>query len=364
MAFNINKLVRPHLLELKPYASARSEFSGNAQAWLDANENAYGTPGRSLASSLHRYPDPYQLALKEHISKIKGIPVDHIFLGNGSDEAIDLLIKIFCRPGVDNIVTLPPTFGMYEVAASVNDIAIKQVPLSADFQIRSEELITAIDENSKIIFFCSPNNPTGNLLAADEIAFMLENFRGLVVVDEAYIDFSDQPSFIKKLENYPNLVVLQTFSKAWGMAALRLGAAFSSPEILHYFNKIKLPYNVSTLTQLTALEILQNTEQYFSYIELIQAQRAWLEGELQSLPFVQKIHHSDANFVLVRFNDATKVYQFLIDQGVIVRNRSSVVLCKDGLRITVGTGQENQLLVAVLKKYEPKISPLIASQNN
>ncbi len=363
MAFDIYKLVRPHLLQLKPYASARSEFSGSAKVWLDANENAYGTPGRTINNAFHRYPDPYQLSLKERISEIKNIPTDHIFLGNGSDEAIDLLIKVFCLPGTDNIISLPPTFGMYEVAAAVNDVEVKTASLTDDYQIDQEKVENAIDKNTKIIFFCSPNNPTGNLLATDDILYFLENFSGLVVVDEAYIDFTNQPSFLNKLNDFPNLVVLQTFSKAWGMAALRLGAAYASPEILAFLNKIKLPYNVSTLTQQTALEILQNTEQYNSYIAAIKTQRQWLVEQLNSLGIALKIHPADANFMLVKFTDAASVYQFLVDQGVIVRNRSSVHLCEGGLRITVGTEKENQLLIDTFKRYKPTSKSLTSQQN-
>ncbi|WKN43138.1 histidinol-phosphate transaminase [Tunicatimonas pelagia] len=353
-SFSVEPLVRPHLLNLKPYASARSEFSGKAQAWLDANENAYGTPGRTIENAFHRYPDPYQLKLKEQISEIKNVPTDHIFLGNGSDEAIDLLIKVFCRPGLDNIVSLPPTFGMYEVAASINDVEVKSASLTADYQIDRAAVKEAVNENTKIIFFCSPNNPTGNLLATEDILFFLKSFSSLVVVDEAYVDFTDQSSFVDRLADYPNLVVLQTFSKAWGMAALRLGAAFTSPDVLKFLNKVKMPYNVSTLTQQTALEILQNTEQYHSYITAIKEQRNWLITQLQSLETVEKIYPSDANFFLATFADAPDLYQFLVDQGVIVRNRSSVRLCESGLRITVGTEQENQLLVETLRQYQPK----------
>ena len=354
MGIDIKTLVRPHLLNLQPYASARSEFSGEAQAWLDANENAYGTPGRSIETAFHRYPDPYQIALKQRISEIKNVPIDHIFLGNGSDEAIDLLIKVFCRPGVDNIVSLPPTFGMYEVAASINDVKVRSASLTADYQIDRATVESSIDENTKIIFFCSPNNPTGNLLAADDILYFLENFSGLVVVDEAYVDFTGQTSFLKKLADYPNLVVLQTFSKAWGMAALRLGAAFASPSILEFLNKVKMPYNVSMLTQQTALKVLQNIRQYQSYIAAIKNQRDWLVTQFQSLETVEKIHPSDANFVLIKCINAPELYQFLVDQRVIVRNRSSVRLCEGGLRITVGTERENQLLVDAISQYHPK----------
>ena len=352
MAFDINRLVRPHLLLLKPCASARAEFSGQAQVWLDANENAYGTPGREISDAFHRYPDPYQTWLKQRISEIKGIPHEQIFLGNGSDEAIDLLIKAFCRPGIDNIVTLPPTFGMYEVAAAVNDIEVHAASLTKDYQIDREAVTAAIDEKTKILFFCSPNNPTGNLLASEDIFYFLKSFQGIVVVDEAYIDFTGQPGFLAEVTNYPNLVVLQTFSKAWGMAALRLGVAYASNDIVGILNKIKLPYNVSTLTQQTALAILDYSAQHTEFVQKIIAQRHWLCEALEGLSTVQYIHPSDANFILVRVEDATRLYEFLVTQGVVVRNRSSVRLCEGGLRITVGTERENQGLVDALRQLE------------
>ncbi|MEM9676226.1 MAG: histidinol-phosphate transaminase [Bacteroidota bacterium] len=352
MDFDIQKLIRPHLKSLTPYASARSEFSGTAKVWLDANENAYGTPSSDTTQSYHRYPDPYQKKLKARIGELKGLSTDQIFLGNGSDEAIDLLIRVFCQPGIDNVVTLPPTFGMYEVAASVNDVAVHSAPLLPDYQLDREAVASATDNHTKIIFFCSPNNPTGNLLNPDEIRTFLDSFQGIVVVDEAYIDFSDQPSFIAELKSHPNLVVLHTFSKAWGMASLRLGAAFASTEIINLLNRVKLPYNISTLNQEVALNILLNTGQYQISINQIIRQREWLANALNSLEAVHKVHHSDANFLLVKFEDAPALYQFLVKAGVIVRNRSTVRLCEGGLRITVGTESENQALVKAIRQFE------------
>nr|WKN36484.1 histidinol-phosphate transaminase [Tunicatimonas sp. TK19036] len=352
MDFDIKQLVRPHLLTLKPYASARSEFSGHAQVWLDANENAYGTPGREISEAFHRYPDPYQTQLKEKISELKGVPHEQIFLGNGSDEAIDLLIKAFCRPGRDNVIALPPTFGMYEVAAAVNDVEVHAASLTDDYQIDREAVEKAIDANTKLLFFCSPNNPTGNLLNPDDIRHFLDSFQGIVVVDEAYIDFTGQAGFLPELAKYPNLVVLQTFSKAWGMAALRLGVAYASAEIVGILNKIKLPYNVSTLTQQTALAILENADHHAAMVDKIMKQRAWLQDALQRLTTVENIYPSDANFMLVRVQDAHLLYDFLVREGVVVRNRANVRLCEGALRITVGTETENQALIEKIEQFE------------
>lgn len=352
MKFDLTKLIRPHLLTIKPYASARAEFSGTAEVWLDANENAYGTPGSEESTGFHRYPDPYQIELKNRISEIKNVSTDKIFLGNGSDEAIDLIIKIFCRPGVDNIITLPPTFGMYEVAASVNDVKVYSASLTDNYQIDRAAIESAIDDNTKVIFLCSPNNPTGNLLDRDEITHFLETFSGIVVVDEAYADFTTEPSFIYQLDNYPNLIVLQTFSKAWGIASLRLGAAFASTEIIGFLNKIKLPYNISALTQQTALSILTQTDHFKRNINRIIEQREKLVGSLQLLDIVKKVYPSDANFLLVKFENANDLYKFLTENKVIVRNRSTVRLCEEGLRITIGTEKENKALLDSLKQFQ------------
>ena len=348
MGIDITTLVRPHLLNLQPYASARSEFSGEAQAWLDANENAYGTPGRSIETAFHRYPDPYQIALKQRISEIKNVPIDHIFLGNGSDEAIDLLIKVFCRPGVDNIVSLPPTFGMYEVAASINDVKVRSASLTADYQIDRATVESSIDENTKIIFFCSPNNPTGNLLAADDILYFLENFSGLVVVDEAYVDFSEHESWLAKLKQFPNLVVTQTLSKAFGMAGIRLGICYASEEIIGILNKIKPPYNVNELTQQKALSRVSDRASVSSEVTRILEERATLLNALGKVDFVKKIYPTDANFILVKVDNAEKRYQQLLDLNFVVRNRSSQPLCENTLRFTVGTSEENRKLIATL----------------
>lgn len=352
MSFDVDKLVRPHLLTLKPYASARSEFTGRAQVWLDANENAFGTPGREISEAYHRYPDPYQTQLKKRISELKGVDSERIFLGNGSDEIIDLLIKAFCRPGQDNVLVLPPTFGMYEVAASVNDIEVLSASLTEDYQIDREAVKGAINESTKLLFFCTPNNPTGNLLSPDDIRYFLDHFPGIVVIDEAYHDYTHQPGFLPELDKYPNLVVLQTFSKAWGLAALRLGMACASPDILKFLNKIKLPYNVSTLTQQTALAILAHDEHHQTMVKQIIEQREWLREELSRCSSIVKIHPSDSNFMLIRVKDAAGLYDYLVSQGVIVRNRSKVRLCEGGLRITVGTPPENRDLVRMLHQYE------------
>lgn len=356
MNFDIQDLIRPHLKNLTPYASARSEFTGSARVWLDANENAYGTPGSDTTLTYHRYPDPYQKKLKEKVGEIKEIPTDQIFLGNGSDEAIDLLIRIFCRPGIDNVVTLPPTFGMYEVAASVNDVAVNTAPLLPNYQLDRGAVESAIDKQTKILFFCSPNNPTGNLLDPEEVRFFLDSFNGIVVVDEAYIDFSNQPSFIAELKNYPNLVVLHTFSKAWGMASLRIGAAFASTEIVNMLNRVKLPYNISSLNQEVALNVFLHIDHYRTSIENIIQQRTLLAEALKLLEVVKKVNHSDANFLLVKFEDATALYQFLVKDGVVVRNRSSVLLCEGGLRITVGTESENKDLIKAIHQFQDQYS--------
>lgn len=351
MKLDITKLIRPHLLNIKPYASARAEFSGTAEVWLDANENAYGTPGSEESTGFHRYPDPYQTELKKRISQIKGISIDHIFLGNGSDEAIDLIIRMFCRPGTDKIITLPPTFGMYEVAAAVNNVEVCSASLTENYQVSRPTIESCISNKTKIIFFCSPNNPTGNLLDRSEIIYFLETFSGIVIVDEAYADFSTESSFLQKLNSYPNLIVLQTFSKAWGIASLRLGAAFASPEIIGFLNKIKLPYNISALTQKIALEVLEKTDHFEKNITRIVDQRNKLVNVLRSLDMVEKVHPSDANFLLVKVKDANELYQFLSTSGVVVRNRSNVKLCEGGLRITVGTEKENEALVKALRQF-------------
>ncbi len=354
MPFNLQKALRPHIAAIKPYSSARDEYSGSEGVFLDANENALGTPGvpaHGSSGQFHRYPDPYQQQLKQRIAEIKSVPAKNIFLGNGSDEAIDLLMRAFCRPGVDNIVILPPTYGMYEVSAAINDVAVKKALLTEDFLINQQTLDATIDKNSKLLFFCSPNNPSGNLMQAELIEHYLHRFEGLVVVDEAYIDFADTESWTNRLSEFPNLLVMQTMSKAWGMAALRLGMAYASEEIMAVLNKIKPPYNISALTQQEALRVLENTETQQQMVRELLRERENLRQALDKLPMVQQVYPSDANFLLVRMQDAAAIFHYLIDEKVIVRDRSKVVLCESCLRITVGTAEENEKLLAELKNF-------------
>ncbi|AMQ57320.1 histidinol-phosphate transaminase [Algoriphagus sanaruensis] len=347
MSFDLNSLLRPHIAKLQPYTSARDEYTGKEGVFLDANENPFGS---ITDQDFNRYPDPYQSALKEEIAKIKGVRPGQIFLGNGSDEAIDLLYRAFCNPGKDNVILLPPTYGMYEVSANINDVEIRKVALTPDFQLQPDKILAAADTNSKILFICSPNNPSANKAKREDILFLLENFKGLVVVDEAYIDFSDEPSFTTELDRFANLLVMQTFSKAWGLASLRLGMAFASEELIRILNKIKPPYNISGLTQETVLAAIKDKAKVDRMIQDILAEREFLKGELEKLPFVQKIHTSHANFLLVQIPNANQVYDDLIEEKVIVRNRAKVLLCADCLRITVGTREENVALLEALKK--------------
>jgi len=346
---DIKTLLRPHILTLSPYASARDDYSDEEGIFLDANENPFGTPG--LRESFHRYPDPYQHQLKNRIAEIKEVASSQIFLGNGSDEAIDLLIRAFCEPGKDNILTFPPTYGMYKVSASINATEVREALLTEDYLIDLETTWEQTDENTKIAFVCSPNNPTGNLMQRDAVLALVEKFKGIVVVDEAYIDFSKDKSFTEHLGEFPNLVVMQTFSKAWGMAGLRLGMAFASEEIIGILNKIKPPYNVNTLTQQKAQEALGHVDQKDQLVRQILEQRDWLAENLQSVDIVEKVCPSDANFLLVKVKDAAAVFRYLMDEKVIVRDRSKVALCDGGLRITVGTAEENHILVATLKDF-------------
>lgn len=351
MSFDLNSLLRPHIAKLQPYTSARDEYTGKEGVFLDANENPFGS---ITDRDFNRYPDPYQSSLKEEIAKIKAVRSSQIFLGNGSDEAIDLLYRAFCNPGKDNVILLPPTYGMYEVSANINDVEIRKVPLTVDFQLQPEKIINAADDNSKILFICSPNNPSANKVTRKDVLFLLEKFKGLVVVDEAYIDFSDEPSFTTELENFPNLLVMQTFSKAWGLASLRLGMAFASEEIMRILNKIKPPYNISGLTQETVLAAIANKSKVDTMIREILEEREFLRSELEKFPFVQKIHPSHANFLLVKVPHASQVYDDLIREKVIVRNRAKVLLCEDCLRITVGTREENEKFLEALKKISEK----------
>lgn len=340
--FDVNAWVRPNIRAMQPYSSARDEFHGTASVFLDANENPYNAP-------YNRYPDPMQWRLKEKVAEIKGVPKECILLGNGSDEPIDLILRAFCEPGKECMLTVDPTYGMYQVAAEINNVTCRKVKLTSDFQIDMPAFLSQIDDTVKAIYLCSPNNPTGNSLNRKDINQILDTFKGIVVVDEAYIDFSSLPSYTKDLSKYPNLVVFQTLSKAWGAAGIRLGMAFASPEIIAVLNKIKYPYNVNQLTQEKALEILNNQETMKSQLTLILSERTRLQQELTAIPCVRKIYPTDANFILVDVGDADTVYQKLVDQGIIVRNRNKVVLCAGCLRITVGTEEENTALLNALK---------------
>lgn len=352
MSFDLKRLVRAHLLNLKPYSSARDEYKGTKGVFLDANENAYGSV--TSTGNYSRYPDPMQHQVKEQLSALKSVPVENIFLGNGSDEPIDLLFRIFCEPNVDNFIQTPPTYGMYQVCADINNIHTINVNLTEDFQLRPNDILSAVTPNTKLIFICSPNNPSGNSLKHDDIVKIIEGFNGLVVVDEAYIDFSDAQSFVAHLSKYPNLVVLQTFSKAWGLANLRLGMAFASVEIMAILNKIKYPYNVNGLTQSLALDALKNVSKKNDYVHKIVAQRKALETTLAQFDFVKKLHPSDSNFILVQFEKANELFAYLIDNEVITRSRTKVVLCDDCIRVTVGTEAENEVFLNKIKTFYSK----------
>ncbi len=349
MNFNLNSLVRENIKKMTPYSSARHEFSGSASIFLDANENSFGSP---LPDNFNRYPDPLQLPVKEKLSKIKGVPVQNIFLGNGSDEAIDLFYRIFCAPGRDNAMIFPPTYGMYEVCAEMNDVKVNKVNLTKDFQLNIDAIETAIDPFTKLIFICSPNNPTGNSINRADVEIILNNFEGIVIIDEAYINYSKQKSFIPELTEYPNLIVMQTLSKAWGLAGLRLGMAFASRPIIELMNKVKYPYNINSATQLLALEALDNIEWVNEHIATTVTEREKLRNELLSLAATEVVYPSDANFLLVKIKAARRIYEELCDKGIIVRDRSKVVLCDDSLRITIGTPEENKQLIKELSKYK------------
>ncbi|WP_423146238.1 histidinol-phosphate transaminase [Rubrolithibacter danxiaensis] len=356
MSFDLKKITRENIQNLVPYSSARDEFQGEASIYLDANENSFGSP---LATNFNRYPDPLQLEVKEKISKIKGVPPVNIFLGNGSDEAIDILFRAFCRPGIDNVILLPPTYGMYQVCANINDVEIRKVSLTGDYQLNLDGIAEAIDENTKLIFICSPNNPTGNSIDREAIETILANFNGIVVIDEAYINFSRQRSFIQELTEYSNLVILQTLSKAWGLAGLRVGMAFASQEIIEVFNKVKPPYNINEASQRLASEALNNVEQVNNWIKETIKERDNLVLGLKKFGFVENIYPSDANFILVKTTEPVKIYNFLVEKDIIVRDRSKVELCEGCLRITVGIPSENERLLSALKEYKP-VNNLIA----
>lgn len=336
---NIDDLVRKNVLTLTPYSCARDEFKGEAAIFMDANENPFG--------KLNRYPDPYQRELKAAISKNKGIKEENIFLGNGSDEIIDLCFRVFCNPGADKALIFTPTYGMYEVSASVNDIHVLKVPLDENFQIDIKKAKPFFsDKNLKLIFICSPNNPTGNCMNLSDVEDIIRDFRGIVVVDEAYIDFSDKPSFIKLVERYPTLIVMQTFSKAFGLASVRVGMAFSNKDIIKYFNKMKPPYNISTINQKAALKKISKPEVSKSQIIKIKKEKLRLSSYLDKMKLTEKVYPSDANFLLVKMKDANYVYNYLVDNSIIVRNRSSII--DNCLRITVGTRAENSKLIKAL----------------
>jgi histidinol-phosphate aminotransferase len=346
--FDLNNLLRENIRKLVPYSSARDEFKGEARIFLDANENSFGSP---LVKWYNRYPDPLQIKVKEKLSEIKSVPVPNIFLGNGSDECIDILYRSFCEPGEDNVIVVPPTYGMYEVSANINNIAIKKVPLTTAFQLNLRAIEDAVDDHTKMIFLCSPNNPTGNSLEREDIEVILNNYFGIVVIDEAYINFSRHRSFIQELKEYPNLVILQTLSKAWGLAALRLGMCFASEEIIQVMNKVKPPYNINQATQELVIKALHEVEQVNIMIRDIVKERDALEKTLQQLPLVEKVFPSDANFLLVKVSEPKTIYHYLLEKGIVVRDRSKVELCEGCLRITVGTQQENQELLKHLEAY-------------
>ncbi|MCU0324260.1 MAG: histidinol-phosphate transaminase [Spirosomaceae bacterium] len=347
--FELHKVIRPHILTLTPYSSARDEYTGKEGVFLDANENPYGSV---IEGEYNRYPDPYQWAVKEKLAPIKGLRPTQIFLGNGSDEPIDLLIRATCEPQKDNILIMPPTYGMYKVCADIANINVIPVPLTSDFQIDKKAVLGAINKDTKLVWVCSPNNPSGNLLDKNDIIEIIENFDGIVVVDEAYIDFAESESFNSLLDKYPNLVVLQTFSKAWGMAALRLGMAFASEEIIKILSKIKYPYNLNAVTQKLLLEALGNEAKKNEYVAQILQERNYLTQKLAELPITKRIFPSDSNSLLVRFDKAKVIFNYLLENKVIVRDRSSVILCEDCLRITIGTREENDSLLSELKNFK------------
>ena len=348
MAFELDKLVRPNIKTLKPYSSAKDEYKGAAKILLDANENSLGSP---LTKWYNRYPDPYQKQLKEKLAFVKQIAANQIFIGNGSDECIDILFRTFCEPGKDNIIICPPTYPMYEVSANINDITVQNAPLLADYQLNVAHIEQLVNEHTKIIWICSPNNPTGNSLDRIDIETILNHFDGIVVIDEAYINFSKQKSFVQSLIDYPNLVVMQTLSKAWGLAGLRLGMCFANPDIIGYMNKVKAPYNINIVTQELALQALEEVGQVNDMIKLLVDMRNALAQVIASMPHVIQVFPSDTNFILVKIPHARKLYEFLMSKGIIVRDRSALALCEDSLRITVGTEQENTLLVDAMYEW-------------
>lgn len=344
--FNLQELVRKNIWSLAPYSSARNEYAGReARVFLDANENPYGEP-------LNRYPDPLQLELKKRLAAIKGIPEDCIFLGNGSDEAIDLPYRIFCQPGIDNVVAIEPTYGMYRVCADINDVEYRPVLLDEHFQTTADDLLNACDEHTKIIWLCSPNNPTGNSLHKEEILKVIQQFQGIVILDEAYSDFASQQPMRREILKHPNLIVLNTMSKAWASAAIRLGMAFASKEIISIFNKVKYPYNVNLLTQQQALKVLEDPFEVDKCVKLLLQERTRMIEAFRLLPICEHVFPTDANFFLARMTDAQQIYNYLVDCGIIVRNRNRIKLCNNCLRITIGKKSENNELLSALRQYK------------
>ena len=345
MMKSLEQLTRPNILSLAPYSSARNEYSGKvAHVFLDANENPFGV--------YNRYPDPLQEELKKAIGEVKGVPAGNIFLGNGSDEAIDLPYRCFCRPGIDNVVAIEPTYGMYKVCADINDVEYRPVLLDEHYQMNADKLLAACDDHTKLIWLCSPNNPTGNNLNRDEMAKVIQRFEGIVIVDEAYSDFSRQKTFRSELSKYPNLIVLNTMSKAWGCAAIRLGMAFASTDIIALFNKVKYPYNVNLLTQQKAKEVITDRFEVEKWVNILLQERGRLMEAFRQLPICEKVYPSDANFFLARMTDAQAIYDYLVNEGIIVRNRTRIQLCKNCLRVTIGTRTENSELLGALRRYQ------------
>ncbi len=346
---NFENFILPHIWNLKPYSSARDEFKGKEGIFLDANENPLGS---GVSENWNRYPDPLQLAIKDQLADIKSCSTNQIFLGNGSDEAIDLLMRMTCQSGVHNIILCPPTYGMYEVSASINHIEQRKVSLSKNYQLDVEGIVQTVDQNTRLLFLCSPNNPTGNKLKRSDIYTLIESFKtGFVVIDEAYIDFSDEPSFILELAKYPQVIVMQTLSKAYGLASLRLGMAFAHPTLIQLLNKIKPPYNIGGATQEIVFKALKNPSFKNDSVRLILAERTRLVDSLQNIPDIIQIYPSDANFILVHFKRATELFNYLIESQLITRNRSSVALCEDSIRITIGLSEENDKLVQLIKQF-------------
>ena len=342
----LQELTRPNIWSLAPYSSARNEYSGHvAHVFLDANENPYNAP-------FNRYPDPLQGEVKQRLAKIKGVPEDCIFLGNGSDEAIDLVYRCFCEPKKDNVVAICPTYGMYEVCADINNVEYRQVMLDEHFQVTAEKLLAATDSNTKVIWICSPNNPTGNNIYREEIMKVIEQFDGLVIVDEAYIDFSSEKTMLQQLASHPNLIVLHTMSKAWGSAAIRLGMAFAQKDIIDIFNKVKYPYNVNLLTQEQAIKRLNDKISVEKWVNMLLLERGRLMQAFAELPICEKVYPTDANFFLAKMTDAQKIYDYLVNKGIIVRNRTRITLCNNYLRVTIGTKDENGELLGALRFYK------------